>query len=86
MPLEPSTEAAAYSDPGTLAVIFSMQNLMIDQTVRVTIAAEVIKKLGSGNPIEIVQAHRHALERIASNKFDQQGGGTEVSVREEDFI
>jgi hypothetical protein len=86
MPLEPTTDTTAYSDPATLAVIFAMQNLMIDQSVRVSVAADAVQKLGgSGNPIEVVQAHRSALELIASTKFDQQGGGTEVIVREEDL-
>ena len=86
MPLEPSSATTFYSDPGTLAVVFAMKNLMVDQDVRVAIAADAVQKLGgSGNPIEVVQAHRATLESVASAKFDRQGGGTEVSIREEDL-
>lgn len=87
MPLEPSADKTAFSDPGTLSVVFPMQNLMIDQSVRVAISADAIQKLGgSGNPVEVVLAHRSKLERIASSKFDQQGGGTEITVRADDLI
>lgn len=87
MPLDPSTAATVYTDPGTSSVVFTMQNQTIDQSVRVIVAAEAVQKLGgSGNPVDVVQAHRSNLERIASSKFDKQGGGTEVSVREEDLL
>lgn len=87
MPLEPSTDTTAHTDPGTSAVVFSMKNFMVDEVVRVSVTPEAIQKLGgSGNPIEVVKAHRSELERAASSKFDRQGGGTEVTVWEEDLV
>lgn len=86
MPLEAVIDPAVYIDPGSVAVVFKMKNFMIDETVSVTVAWEAIQKLGgSPSPIEVFKAHRAELERIASNKFDHQGGGTEVTVREEDL-
>jgi len=87
MPLETSLDSAIFTDPGTLAVVFGMRNFNVDQTVRVSITAEAIQKLGGGgNPIDVVRAHRGPLERLASEKFDKQGGGTNVTVLEGDLV
>ena len=84
MPLEKSSEP--FTDPATLDLIFSMRDQMMAHTVTVSVTRDALKKLGPGqNPLEIFKAHRLTLENVASTKFDEINGGTEVTILAEDL-
>ena len=84
MPLERTVDATAFTDPGTLSVVFQMKDLDLDRQVRVTVHTGALQKLdGGANPLSAFELNREKIEGIASAKFDRQGGG-EIVVREED--
>lgn len=84
MPLQKSYEATAFTDPGTLSVVFHMNDLNLDQPIRVTVqTAALLKLTGGANPLSTFELNRAKIESIASAKFDRQGGG-EIVVREDD--
>ena len=83
MPLQRTDEATAFTDPGTLSVVFQMTDPE-QQSVRVTVQAGVLQKLkGGANPLSAFALNREKIEGIASAKFDRQGGSL-IVVREDD--
>lgn len=87
MPLNAVRETAAFTDPGTLAIVFQMRNFEIDQPVRVTVQHDALLKLGGGaNPLSVFELHRAEIETLASEKFDRQGGASEITILEQDLL
>lgn len=88
MPLEPTLNAHAFTDPGTSALIFMMRDALMDRDVRVTVEPEAVRTLAAGGmaPLEIFKKHRDALQSLASSKFDAIGGGTEVVIEDRDLV
>ena len=79
MPLEHSFEP--FTDPATLDLIFTMQDQLVARNVTVVVEPDALEKLGAGqNPIEVFKSHRATLEGVASTKFDEIGGGREVTI------
>lgn len=83
MPLEPSSQTMIFADLDSTSVMFSMLDIRANKSVKVVISSEAIQRLS--NPIIVVEAHRAELARIASDKFDRMGGGSKVTVQEEDL-
>lgn len=88
MPLEQTSNANAFTDPGTSALVFTMRDAHMDRDVRVLITPEAVRTLGAGglSPIDIFSEHRDLLHALASSKFDVMGGGTEVVIEDRDLV
>lgn len=85
MPLDPTDEATACTDPGTSSVVFQMADRELNRQVRVTVQPGALLKLdGGANPLSAFELHRAKFEQIASDKFDTTSGITDLVVREED--
>jgi hypothetical protein len=88
MPLEPTLNAHAFTDPGTSALVFMMRDALMDRDIRVTIEPRAVRTMAVGgmSPLEIFREHREALQSLASSKFDAIGGGTEVVIEDRDLV
>lgn len=87
MPLEPTQNTHAFTDPGTLDLVFSMRDPSTDSDVQITVEADAVRALASGraSPLDVVREHRDMLETAASNKFDSTRGMSSVVVRRDDL-
>ena len=69
MPLHTASDATAFTDPGTLSVVFRMNDEKMG-SIRVAVqTAALLKFKGGGDPLSVFALNGAEIESIASAEF-----------------